>query len=462
MDASKRSSVSPKLAADRAARKREQDRQAQRIAREKTKRHIARLEARIATLSQAHGNGSVKTLLGELEKERQVNETLRATLQTIERFVNAGISSAADFPISRGNGQGQNPPKPVSEEDCQTTGNQILPIASGKQLSPASLHIEEPLNMPALSHLCLPTYAGGNGPNSCESFTNPSGFDILQTIHPSFQPVETKCDCCSSLLYLNDLFERCAYVSSPFVTEQRWRDIDIPIRAIMDGWESVCRIYRLDNVWTILRTADEVIWRRCCGAIERLAIFRIVNCMLRYRAHPSEANLKTLPVFMRIRPSQIKVLHKPLIDFVVWPGLRERLVLFPHQHCSDKFWALFWTSFRFHWPYSLQEAVVRQCPSGLYRYSQPFDQHFSNLQSWCMAPPFFQEFPELDADVPAAMVSPDSESLSPEQVRESGDNPRDTETDVSSMVGAFLDATAGPPLMRCPSKDWEDSRNLLF
>ncbi|KAL4891827.1 hypothetical protein BDV59DRAFT_181047 [Aspergillus ambiguus] len=92
MDMPRKSPMTQRLAVDRAARKREQDRQAQRIAREKTKRLIAHLEARVETLTQFQSNGSVRTLIEELEKERRVNESLRATLQTIERVASANIN----------------------------------------------------------------------------------------------------------------------------------------------------------------------------------------------------------------------------------------------------------------------------------------------------------------------------------------------------------------------------------
>lgn len=86
-----------KLPGDRAARKRLQDRQAQKNAREKTKKLIAQLETRIDTLTRFHTNGSVKTLIDELEKERQANEALRATLKAVERLVSSGISQSSEL-----------------------------------------------------------------------------------------------------------------------------------------------------------------------------------------------------------------------------------------------------------------------------------------------------------------------------------------------------------------------------
>ncbi len=84
-----------KLTGDRAARKREQDRQAQRSAREKTKKLIAHLESRIETLTRFHNSGNVQELIDELEVQRKANEALRTTLRTIEKAINGGLAEAS-------------------------------------------------------------------------------------------------------------------------------------------------------------------------------------------------------------------------------------------------------------------------------------------------------------------------------------------------------------------------------
>lgn len=102
------------------------------------------------------------------------------------------------------------------------------------------------------------------------------------------------------------------------------------------------------------------------------------------------------------------------------PALRERLILFPHQHCSEKFWSMFWTCFRFTWPYRLQDCFLQQGQTGLYRFSDAFSKSFYDLQNWCMTPDFFREFPDLEADVnmvpttaePGPVVSNDAIAMS--------------------------------------------------
>lgn len=95
MDKSRKPLKARKSSEDRVARKREQDRQAQRSAREKTKTLISQLESRIEALTKFHENGNVKSLLDELELQRNANDTLRGTLRTIEKVIGSGFSQAS-------------------------------------------------------------------------------------------------------------------------------------------------------------------------------------------------------------------------------------------------------------------------------------------------------------------------------------------------------------------------------
>ncbi|KAH8422474.1 DUF3425 domain-containing protein [Aspergillus melleus] len=160
---------------------------------------------------------------------------------------------------------------------------------------------------------------------------------------------------------------------------------------------------------------------------------------------------------MRQRPSQIRIIHKPLIDFIVWPGLRERLVLFPHQHCSAKFWNLFWHCFRFDWPYTLEDACLQHSQSGLYQFSGTFTHHFFDLQRWRMTSSFVEEFPDLEPDV--NVVPSVSGSASPAMDEEG------FLTGLEELVHADepqLEALPASFFTDLQSMDWPASRSSMF
>jgi hypothetical protein len=99
-------------------------------------------------------------------------------------------------------------------------------------------------------------------------------------IQALLQSNEPPCDCCKQLLYMNDMLGRFALTCTQSMADQRMRDSDIAIRSVVQGWDAVSHLYPLDPVWNMLRTADEGVWRTC-GAVERIAILRVVCLMLR-------------------------------------------------------------------------------------------------------------------------------------------------------------------------------------
>lgn len=89
------------------------------------------------------------------------------------------------------------------------------------------------------------------------------------------------CSQCSKIVnFTNDILGTCAKLHARSNSFQHDRDADIPIRAILHGWQAVTKKYALDPLWATLRHADEMIWSRC-RPTERLVVLRLLNLMLR-------------------------------------------------------------------------------------------------------------------------------------------------------------------------------------
>ncbi|KAL4907860.1 hypothetical protein BDW74DRAFT_148158 [Aspergillus multicolor] len=475
MEPARKAPKTTKLTGDRAARKREQDRQAQRSAREKTRQRIAALEDRIETLTRFHNSGNIQELIEELDAQRKANEALQTTLRSIQKAISGGLADASvalktldtvkqppDGSISSDSEHSKN----LGSNGRGPEGAQ-QPSLVGPGSHPHVQSASPPFDESGIIDKYSPngTYVGlpdglsitgkppddVNVPFNSTMHTFPLDMPMpLQALHSS----ESQCGCCKQLLYMNDMLGRFALTCTRSMADQRMRDSDIAVRVIVHGWEAVTHLYPLDPVWTMLRTADEAVWRTC-GLVERLAILRVVSLMLRYLSDPSETNLAHLPIFMRQRPCQHRIIHKPLIDFVVWPPLRERLIMYPHQHCSEKFWSMFWTCFRFTWPYRLQDAFVQQGQTGLYRFSDAFTKSFYGLQNWCMTDDFLREFPDLEADVNVLPTGND-----PTPVTVSSDTLAMSNGAISHDAVARLDPIAANMFTAFPA-DWS-TRNQLF
>lgn len=138
------------------------------------------------------------------------------------------------------------------------------------------------------------------------------------------------------------------------------------------------------------------------------------------------------------RPSQRCIQHPPLIDYLVWPGLRERFIFNPLSYCSEKFPKMFWPHFRFTWEYDFGEAYVCDRQTGVYQFSDPFLERTRELQNYRMSATFLAEFPELEADIQAALPPPDFITIDYEEAG----NGRDIGTShgFDSLCDPFLEA----------------------
>jgi hypothetical protein len=71
---------------------------------------------------------------------------------------------------------------------------------------------------------------------------------------------------------------------------------DVPIRAVLHGWDSIGESWELPPFWQIIRQLDENLFFMF-DPIERLGVFRIVHLLMRFHSDPSAKRASTLPKF---------------------------------------------------------------------------------------------------------------------------------------------------------------------
>ncbi|KIW89836.1 uncharacterized protein Z519_09265 [Cladophialophora bantiana CBS 173.52] len=181
---------------------------------------------------------------------------------------------------------------------------------------------------------------------------------------------------------------------------------DVPIRALIEGWDAVAKRAPLHPSWQILRRIDETLFSMCPNT-ERLAILRAMHTLLQFHTESTFDRYARLPPWYMRRPSQ-KIAHSYAIDYFAWPGVRERFIFNEHDYCGNDFWHLFCKSFRILWPYEFRDCYTREIETGMYKFSPIFDQRLRDIKCWTMGPDIFQRFPELYSDMPAFNHIPQS------------------------------------------------------
>lgn len=127
----------------------------------------------------------------------------------------------------------------------------------------------------------------------------------------------------------------------------------------------------------------------------------ICGCAMRWRSNPSDENKAKVPPWFLPRPAQDRIAHPLVIDFLVWPGLRERLVFeYEKYNVSGEFSYCFVEYFHFNWPYHDQQVAQYDPQTGIIcGLSKIFKEYVFDLKNWTMLPGFFLQFPEMRADI---------------------------------------------------------------
>jgi hypothetical protein len=119
---------------------------------------------------------------------------------------------------------------------------------------------------------------------------------------------------------------------------------------------------------------------------------------VKHRRLAQKVQVSNIWSFFRSRPAQTKLAHDYVIDYLVWPGIRERFVLenFP---LSNAFWVSLFRNFRFYWPGESSRALQPSHTKGLLAFSQEYLQRLSDLSHYTFNADFFHDFPGLADDV---------------------------------------------------------------
>ncbi|KAG7404218.1 hypothetical protein Forpe1208_v016010 [Fusarium oxysporum f. sp. rapae] len=264
----------------RRLKKRELDRKAQRLARERTKSRIAQLESMVDNLRQHDSNAQIATLmdqLGKVTKERdnllQVLDSLRST---IRRHIGDN-NSATTTSERRSETKSESPAYagPVQSQFQSTSNDQILPIITQRAASETSNStiLELPINPSPHDRF---TYDSWNYAVSNERYPTTMAFDnsilppagngfiLIQPIISGLSPTPEEvdviipkapvlCHCssptnCTSNYHdvepnicraINEALVKPTKLSAEELAIEDYNAEDIPVRAIVEGWDNV-------------------------------------------------------------------------------------------------------------------------------------------------------------------------------------------------------------------------------
>lgn len=286
------------MSSARLEKKRRTDRESQRAGRERTRNYILHLEKLVESLEKGPGDDRVGTLIQQCQQLREQNERLKAAVANIGRL--AGSVDLSDITRDGLTDSTASPRGAASSTVNGSTGDQQRSVDAAsvtENVIPSvprcnpSLWVQscspfegqqrqEPKSPILLTGSSLPNERNTTATSSAQAQTpvmNPRVADISGAA-PTWENNDINIfDLVNDLLTMAELFT--AISTTP------GEDVDIAIRAVMNGWDVIAQRHTLDQGWDVLRQIDKKIFYSC-GSIERLAILLIIRLKLRVGQFP--------------------------------------------------------------------------------------------------------------------------------------------------------------------------------
>ncbi|KAH8896943.1 hypothetical protein GQ53DRAFT_639450 [Thozetella sp. PMI_491] len=452
------------VASDRRQKKRELDRKAQRMARERTKNRIAYLESIVNHLQEYSAGRGVESMMSHLSNLTRDRQRLLDTLRSVEETIQKQLRELSD-PELRPAEQAGTPTHPVSGslsttyEGRRATAQQGMEDAGslGDVESRQPVHFDmENWGREGLTD--VPGRGGnpsvGQGLDLQEKATAPissmAAFETIPELHlgqdrllanfagdPIVPASTTLCDCFEAHSLgltgpqqfniwraVNEALGRRTRISRVELEAEGLSSADTAIQVVLQGWVEMEHAGKLTPAWRKIRRVDEICFQKTLPT-ERLAILATMHRIFLYHGNPTVERRDILPRWLWDRPSQA-IPHSYGIDFFVWPGVRERFIFAQHSYCRNLFWELFQASLKILWPFDLRDCYMHNRTTNQYQFSPPFEQRIRDINSWTMATDFLNEFPEFYEDMPLFLGVPRN---LPDSLAATAPTPRVAETD---------------------------------
>ncbi|KAH6717888.1 hypothetical protein BKA61DRAFT_670309 [Leptodontidium sp. MPI-SDFR-AT-0119] len=130
---------------------------------------------------------------------------------------------------------------------------------------------------------------------------------------------------------------------------------------------------------------------------EKVAVLYIMFLIMRWQISPTQENYDRLPEWVTPRPSQLFTPHPAWIDHLPFPKMRDRLVrdYNPRDYLFDNFFIPFTTTLSLNWPYEPTDTLLSSVEGEDLVINPVFERHLRRLDNWSLGPAFAKTFPGL-------------------------------------------------------------------
>ncbi|KAL4786371.1 hypothetical protein BJX76DRAFT_126097 [Aspergillus varians] len=442
------------LTPEQLAKKRANDRQAQRAIRERTKAHIDTLEQRVRDLSSQKPFLDLQAALKQneaiLAENKELRQGLRAIVDTIQPLLgnrdalnpqettlptarptaslipsispslennalppNPHRSATVDRAYTESIASVETPssthsaPTLGSGRDSATANNTSLRLAfdyqrhnllhgldfGGDERMGFNFLLDPSQQVPRMESFRRPSEAArlqSNIPPTYNTLTQ-VGPMTDQPLPAYMTPVRNIAPTCTLDAILLDFLHNRQREAAKGVPKQKLVGPAYPSVSSLLNPERSVYSHPLSKVFTdILRTFPDI-----SSLPEQVAVLYCMFLLMRWQIYPTAENYHRMPDWLTPRPSQLLTPHPAWIDYLPWPRMRDRLVMSYHEYPFDNWFIPFTKTLSVNWPYEATDCLLSTGDADETIINPVFERHFTDINNWTLGPAFAEEFPLL-------------------------------------------------------------------
>ncbi|CAI7628766.1 unnamed protein product [Penicillium glandicola] len=128
---------------------------------------------------------------------------------------------------------------------------------------------------------------------------------------------------------------------------------------------------------------------------EQVGVLYTMFLLMRWQIYPTQENYDRLPEWLTPRPTQILHPHPAWMDYIPWPRMRDRVITSYQNYPFENWFIPFTTGLSVNWPYDDTDCLLSAGDSDELAINPVFERHMRNLSNWSLGPCFAENYPSL-------------------------------------------------------------------
>ncbi|KAL1862310.1 hypothetical protein Plec18167_000901 [Paecilomyces lecythidis] len=128
---------------------------------------------------------------------------------------------------------------------------------------------------------------------------------------------------------------------------------------------------------------------------EQVAVLYVMFLLMRWQIYPTQQNYERLPEWLTPRPSQLFTPHPAWVDYLPWPRLRDRVVMSWQSFPFEEWFAPWTRTISVNWPYEATDCLLSSPDSEELLINPVFERHLRNLNNWSVGKEWADLYPGL-------------------------------------------------------------------